>query len=108
VGRREVALPALVGGGVAAVPALLLVVLFPVDRHGDTVRESRDVEELGLGTERAWPVVVAARLRRTNLLGRIARVEIADAGVGLDVLARIVVEWLAGLLIDALGPVHFH
>src|SRR6266446_3908491 len=42
---------------------------------------------------------------RADLLERGARREIADTCIGLDVLAGIVVERLAGLLVDALGPV---
>src|SRR5258708_6029370 len=42
---------------------------------------------------------------RADLLERGARREIADTRIGLDVLAGIVVERLAGLLVDALGPV---
>src|SRR5260370_1021462 len=42
---------------------------------------------------------------RAVLLERGARREIADTRIGLDVLAGIVVERLAGLLVDALGPV---
>jgi len=42
---------------------------------------------------------------RADLLERGARREIADTRIGLDVLAGVVVERLAGLLVDALGPV---
>src|SRR5258708_17699 len=42
---------------------------------------------------------------RADLLELGARREIADTRIGLDVLAGIVVERLAGLLVDALGPV---
>src|SRR5262245_66276594 len=95
VGGGQVALPTLAGAGEAAVPASLLAVLLPVDGHGDAIRQRRDVDELGLGAERARPIVVAARLRRADLLGRLIRIEVADARIGLDVLGGIIVERLA-------------
>src|SRR5258707_15889948 len=56
----QVALPALVGLAEPAVPAPFLVVFFAVDADGDAVRQSRDIQELGLGAAGRRPVVVAA------------------------------------------------
>src|SRR5258707_761502 len=56
----QVALPALVGLAEPAVPAPFLVVFFAVDTDGDAVRQSRDIQELGLGAVGRRPVVVAA------------------------------------------------
>jgi hypothetical protein len=41
-------------------------------------------------------------------IGGIVRGLIGDTGIGLDVLSRIIIDWLAGLLVDALGPVDVH
>src|ERR1700719_1227282 len=102
VDRGEVALEALVGLAEAAVPASLGVVLFAIDRNIHAGRHGRDVHELGVGAVGRRPVIVAARLGRTYFLERRARREVADARIGLDILGRVVVERLAGLLVDAL------
>src|SRR3954451_2949780 len=95
VGDREVAFPTVGGAGETAVPAPLLGVLFAVDGHRHAVRQRRDVEKPGFRAIRRWPIIVAARLRWADLLGRRARVEVANAGIGLDVLSWIVFERLA-------------
>ena len=53
----------------------------------------------------ARPPVVAARMRGADLLKRLIGGEIAEPRIDLDVLARVVFEGLAGLLVDAAGPV---
>ena len=58
----------------AAVPAELLVVLGAVDGDGDAVCQGRDIDQLGLRAVRARPVVIAAGLRRTDLLERLIRI----------------------------------
>jgi len=46
--------------------------------------------------------------RRANLFRRHIGVEVAHPRKGLDFLAGIVIRGLAGLLVDALDPGHFH
>ena len=105
VGDRKVgfeALGLLVG---AAFPIAGLVAELRPAREVDAGRSSRDVDQLGL-------LAVGSRAR--NCCRRTGpgtsswwavRHGRGDAGIGLNVLARIVVERLAGLLVDALGPV---
>src|SRR5262249_1157351 len=108
IDRHEVALVALVhlvGAARAGEPALLLL------RHvlvvGDvlTSGHGRNVKQLGLGAIGRGPVVVAAGTVGTDFLHRIVGGRVGETGIGLHVLARVVVERLAGLLVDALGPV---
>src|SRR5438105_1743209 len=105
VGSDQVALPAFARLRQAAVPTALRIVLLPVDADGRAVRDRRDVHQLGLAAERTRPVIVAAEERRTHLFERFVGIEVADAGIGLDLFRGIVIERLAGLLVDALGPV---
>src|SRR3984893_339043 len=86
----EVAFIALGGLEGAAVPAPLLAVLRGVDRHVLAIAQGRDVDELGFGAVGGRPVVVAAGMTRADLLGRLERVLIGDAGIGLDVLGGII------------------
>src|SRR5436309_11638959 len=83
----EVALPAIGDGRDAALPASLLVVLLPVDRNTRAIRQRRDVDEPGLPAVGARPVVVAAQMRRADLLKRLIRIEVSHSGIDLDVLA---------------------
>src|SRR5215467_6269193 len=108
IGGSEVALPALVGLTETAVPTAFFVVFLTVDRNGDAVRQGRNVQKLRLWTIRRRPIVIAASLGRTHPLERLARNKVADPRIGLDVFGGIVVERLASLLVDALGPVHLH
>src|SRR5258708_28586783 len=101
----QVALVAVGGLVGAAVPALVLAVLGSIDRDLGAGCHRRDIRPLGLLTVRGRPVVVAASDRRTHLLRRLARVLVGQRRIGLDVLVGIVVERLAGLLVNALGPV---
>ncbi len=100
----EVAFKALVHG-IATVPAALGVVLGAVDLDRRTARQGGNVDELGPRAVRRRPVIIAAEDRRADLLERLARRDVADARIGLDVLRRVVFDRPAGLLVDAAGPV---
>src|SRR5438876_404249 len=102
----EVALPAIGDSRDAALPTSLLGVLFPVDRNARAVRQCRDIDEPGLLAVGARPVVVAAQMRWADLFKPLIGIEVSHPGIDLDVLARVVVEGLAGLLVDTAGPVH--
>src|SRR5262249_44492416 len=67
--------------------------------------ERRNVDELGLLAVGGWPVIVAAGRGRAHLLGLRARHRRGSPGIDLDILARVVIDRLASLRIDALGPV---
>src|SRR5580704_19777174 len=104
----KIAFVALLGLEGTAVPTLVLAVLRGVDRYVLAIGQRRYVDELGLGAIGGRPVVVAAGMTGAHSLGRLARILVGDAGIGLDVLRRIVVDGLAGLLVDALGPIDRH
>ena len=105
VDSGQVAFKAFGGLAEAAVPASFPVVFLSVDRHVYAGRQGRNVEELGVGVVGRWPVIVTAGLGRAKLLERLSGVQVANPRIGLDVLAGVVVDRLAGLLVDALGPV---
>src|SRR5947207_2700229 len=66
--------------------------------------ESRNVDQPGSPTIGRRPEIVTAEGRWAKLLERPWN-EVRHSSVGLDILARIVVERLPGLLIDTSGPV---
>ncbi len=101
----QVALVALGRRVRAADPLLALDERLVVVEHGLAGGHGRDVDEPRLGAVGGRPVIVAAVVRWAKLLERRARDQVADARIGLDVLAWVIVERLAGLLIEALGPI---
>src|SRR5260370_351924 len=98
----------LVSGVGTAIPTSFLRVLLPINRYNHAGGQGWDIEKLGLWAVGRRPVVVAASDRRADLLERLTGNDVADVRIGLDVLGRIVIEWPAGLLIDALGPIDLH
>src|SRR5882672_2571537 len=104
----EIALIALIGSAEPAVPASFLVVLFSIDRNAHAGRHRRYVQELRIGAVGRRPVIVAAGRRRADLLKRLSGSEVANPSISLDILGGIVIERLAGLLVDSLGPIGLH
>src|SRR5260370_13550065 len=92
--------------GIAAVPAALGVMLGAVDLDRRTARQGGDVDELGPRAVRRRPVIIAAEDRRTDLLERLARRDVTDAGVGLGVLRRGGFDLPGGLLVGAAGAIY--
>src|SRR5262249_45441860 len=102
----QVALKAIGGRARAAVPAPFLGVHGSIDLDVVAAGQGRHVEEPRLRTVAGWPVVIAAQDGRAYLPDRIVRSGVNGySRIGLDVLGRVVVERLAGLLVDSLRPV---
>src|SRR5262245_35684500 len=77
-----------------------------VDRDGAATFIGRDVEVAGLAAVGRRPEVSAAGDGRADLARRLVREYLGAEGVGLHILARIVVDRFTGLRIDAFGPVY--
>src|SRR5262245_60269462 len=78
-----------------------------VGRDGGAAFVARNVDQLGLLAVRRGPVVVAAGSIRADAAGALVGIDVRTLGIDLVVLARIVVDRLAGFGIDALGPGDF-
>src|SRR5258705_10009452 len=105
IGGDQLALKALARTKRATDPALALHARLVRIHDGLAVRQGGNVDHFCLGTVRGRPEVVAAQCRGTNLLGWFTRGKVCNPRIGLNIFGRVVIDWLAGLLVDAFGPV---
>ena len=105
IGDDEVGLVALDIAEGRALPVTGLIGELGIERHLVARRVRGDIEQLRLRAVGRRPIIVAARHGRAQRLGGFRRRLVHLAVVGLDVLVGIVIHRLAGLLIDACGPV---
>src|SRR3954452_4465261 len=92
----------------SAVPTCGLAVFCGVNRDLLAIAQGRDIDEIGLGAVGGWEVIVAAGMAGADLLGWLRRILIGESRIDLDVLGGIIVDRLAGFLVDAFGPVGLH
>src|SRR6185369_4160459 len=107
---RQLALVALwrpVAAARAHVPALVLFARRELTAVGDVLTggHRRDVEKFRSRAVGGRPEVGAAHPIWAQPRDRLVRRRSRDARIGLHILVGIVVEWLARLLVDTLGPV---
>ena len=105
IGDDEIGLVALDVPELGALPVAGLGGQLRIERHLVAGRDRGDVEQLGLRAVGRRPIVVAALHRRAQLLGGVRQRLVLLAGIDLDVVVGIVIHRLAGLLVDAFGPV---
>src|SRR5262249_57841816 len=72
-----------------------------------TALVARNVDQLGLLAVGRRPIVVAAGGVRADAAGALVGIDLRPFGIDLEVLARIILDRLAGLGVDTLGPGHF-